>query len=269
MQHQLNLKKPLAFFDLETTGIQIQKDRIVEIAIAKANIDGSIEVKTRRINPGIPIPLEASLVHGIYDEDVKDEPNFRQVAKSLAQFLEGCDLAGFNSNKFDVPMLIEEFLRNDVEFDIKNSKLIDAQRIYHLMEPRNLSAAYKFYCQKDLINAHSAEADVLATLEVLNAQVKHYENAARVDHEGKEYFPIQNDMNVLSQLTTNNLIDFAGRMVYNKEQVAVFNFGKHIGRPVVDVLKSDPSYYEWIMKGEFPMDTKRKLTEIKLKGFQR
>ncbi len=269
MQHQLNLKKPLAFFDLETTGIQIQKDRIVEIAIAKANIDGSVEVKTRRINPGIPIPLEASLVHGIYDEDVKDEPNFRQVAKSLAQFLEGCDLAGFNSNKFDVPMLIEEFLRNDVEFDLKNRKLIDAQRIYHLMEPRNLSAAYKFYCQKELINAHSAEADVLATLEVLNAQVKHYENTPRVDDEGKEFFPIQNDMNVLSQLTTNNLIDFAGRMVYNKDQVPVFNFGKHIGRPVVEVLKSDPSYYDWIMKGEFPLDTKRKLTEIKLQGFQR
>lgn len=269
MQHQLNLKKPLAFFDLETTGIQIQKDRIVEIAIAKANIDGSIEVKTRRINPGIPIPLEASLVHGIYDEDVKDEPNFRQVAKSLAQFLEGCDLAGFNSNKFDVPMLIEEFLRNDIEFDLKNRKLIDAQRIFHLMEPRNLSAAYKFYCQKELINAHSAEADVLATLEVLNAQVKHYENVPRLDDEGKEFFPIQNDMNVLSQLTTNNLIDFAGRMVYNKDQVPIFNFGKYLGRPVADVLKSDPSYYDWIMKGEFPLDTKRKLTEIKLQGFQR
>jgi DNA polymerase-3 subunit epsilon len=268
MQHQLKLKKPLAFFDLETTGIQIQKDRIVEIAIAKANIDGSVEVKTRRINPGIPIPLEASLVHGIYDDDVKDEPSFRQVARSLAQFLEGCDLAGFNSNKFDVPMLVEEFLRNEVDFDVKNRKLIDAQRIYHLMEPRNLSAAYKFYCQKDLENAHSAEADVLATLEVLNAQVQYYADRALVDKEGKEYFPIQNDMTVLSELTSNNLVDFAGRMVYNKDRVPVFNFGKHLGRPVAEVLKAEPSYYDWIMKGEFPMDTKRKLTEIKLKGFQ-
>ena len=268
MQHQLKLKKPLAFFDLETTGIQIQKDRIVEIAIAKANIDGSVEIKTRRINPGIPIPLEASLVHGIYDEDVKDEPMFRQVAKSLSQFLEGCDLAGFNSNKFDVPMLVEEFLRNDVEFDVKNRKLIDAQRIFHLMEPRNLTAAYKFYCQKNLENAHSAEADVLATLEVLNAQVQYYADRVMVDEDGKEYYPIQNDMAVLSQLSTNNLIDFAGRMVYNKNQVAVFNFGKHLGRPVEEVLKAEPSYYDWIMKGEFPLDTKRKLTEIKLKGFQ-
>jgi len=269
MEHQLQLKKPLAFFDLETTGVQVQKDRIVEIAIAKAHIDGSIEIKTRRINPGIPIPLEASLVHGIYDEDVKDEPSFKQVAKSLAQFLEGCDLAGFNSNRFDVPMLVEEFLRNGVDFEVKNRKLIDAQRIYHLMEPRNLSAAYKFYCKKELKNAHSAEADVLATLEVLNAQVKYYENTPLKDENDKEYFPIQNDMSVLNQLSTNNLIDFAGRMVYNKEQVAVFNFGKHMGKPVAEVLAKEPSYYDWILNGEFPEDTKRKLTEIKLSGFKR
>lgn len=172
MEHQLKLNKPLAFFDLETTGVMVNKDRIVEIAIAKANVDGTIEVKTRRVNPGIPIPLEASLVHGIYDDDVKDEPQFKQVAKSLSGFLEGCDLAGFNSNRFDVPMLVEEFYRNEIDFDMKNRKLIDAQRIFHLMEPRNLTAAFKFYCGKDLIGAHGAEADVLATLEVLNAQVK-------------------------------------------------------------------------------------------------
>lgn len=269
MEHQLKLTKPLAFFDLETTGIQVQKDRIVEISIAKANIDGSVDIKTRRVNPGIPIPLEASLVHGIYDEDVKDEPNFKQIAKSMAQFLEGCDLAGFNSNRFDVPMLVEEFLRSDVDFDTKNRRLVDAQRIFHMMEPRNLTAAYKFYCQKDLIGAHGAEADVLATLEVLNAQVKHYENTSMKDAEGNEYFPIQNDVAVLHQLSASNSIDFANRMVYNKDQVAVFNFGKYIGRPIADVLKSDPSYYDWMMKGDFPMDTKRKLTEIKLKGFQR
>lgn len=269
MEHQLKLTKPLAFFDLETTGIQVQKDRIVEISIAKANIDGSVDIKTRRVNPGIPIPLEASLVHGIYDEDVKDEPNFKQIAKSMAQFLEGCDLAGFNSNRFDVPMLVEEFLRSDVDFDTKNRRLVDAQRIFHMMEPRNLTAAYKFYCQKDLIGAHGAEADVLATLEVLNAQVKHYENTSLKDAEGNEYFPIQNDVAVLHQLSASNSIDFANRMVYNKDQVAVFNFGKYIGRPIADVLKTDPSYYDWMMKGDFPMDTKRKLTEIKLKGFQR
>ena len=269
MEHQLQLKRPLAFFDLETTGIMVNRDRIVEISIAKANVDGSIEVKTRRVNPGIPIPLEASLVHGIYDADVQDEPNFKQVAKSLAGFLDGCDLAGFNSNRFDVPMLVEEFLRNDVDFDMKNRKLVDAQRIFHMMEPRNLTAAFRFYCDKELVGAHGAEADVLATLEVLNAQVKRYATTSMIDADGKEYFPIQNDVNKLHELSASNSIDFANRMVYNKEQIAVFNFGKHIGRPILDVLKSDPSYYDWMMKGDFPMDTKRKLTEIKLQGFQR
>lgn len=267
MQHQLNLKKPLAFFDLETTGVNIQRDRIVEICIAKAFPDGNVEVKTRRINPGIPIPAEASAIHGIYDEDVADEPQFKQVGKSLAQYLEGCDLAGFNSNRFDVPLLVEEFLRNGIDFDMKNRKLIDAQRIYHMMEPRNLSAAYQFYCQKTLVNAHSAEADVIATLEVLNAQVQKYANTAVKDEKGQETFPIQNDMQVLGDLTKNNMVDFAGRMVL-KEGKPVFNFGKYIGRSVLEVLKSDPSYYDWIMKGEFSMDTKRKLTEIKLGSFQ-
>jgi DNA polymerase-3 subunit epsilon len=269
MEHQLQLKKPLAFFDLETTGIMVNKDRIVEISIAKANIDGSVEIKTRRVNPGIPIPLEASLVHGIYDADVANEPNFKQVAKSLAGFLEGCDLAGFNSNRFDVPMLVEEFLRAEVDFDMKNRKLVDAQRIFHMMEPRNLTAAYRFYCDKELVGAHGAEADVLATLEVLNAQVKRYETTAMKDSEGKEYFPIQNDVNKLHELSASNSIDYANRMIYNKDKVAVFNFGKHSGRPILEVLKSDPSYYDWIMKGDFAIDTKRKLTEIKLQGFQR
>jgi DNA polymerase-3 subunit epsilon len=269
MEHQLQLNKPLAFFDLETTGILVNKDRIVEISIAKANPDGTVDVKTRRVNPGIPIPLEASLVHGIYDADVANEPNFKQVAKSLAGFLDGCDLAGFNSNRFDVPMLVEEFLRAEVDFDMKNRKLVDAQRIFHMMEPRNLTAAYRFYCDKELVGAHGAEADVLATLEVLNAQVKRYANTTLKDTEGKEYFPIQNDIYKLHELTASNSIDFANRMVYNKDKVAVFNFGKHIGRPILEVLKSDQSYYDWIMKGDFPMDTKRKLTEIKLQGFQR
>jgi DNA polymerase-3 subunit epsilon len=164
---------------------------------------------------------------------------------------------------------VEEFLRNDVDFDMKNRKLVDAQRIFHMMEPRNLTAAFRFYCDKELVGAHGAEADVLATLEVLNAQVKRYANTSMKDAEGKEYFPIQNDVNKLHELSASNSIDYANRMVYNKDKVAVFNFGKYIGRPILEVLKSDPSYFDWMMKGDFPMDTKRKLTEIKLQGFQR
>ncbi len=266
MQHNLILKKPLAFFDLETTGVSVVKDRIVEISIVKAFPDGSIDIKTKRINPTIPIPLEASLIHGIYDADIADCPTFKNIAKSLASQLEGCDLAGFNSNKFDVPMLVEEFLRADVEFEVKNRKMIDAQRIFHMMEPRNLGAALKFYCEKELVGAHSAEADTLATLEVLNAQIKRYEGRVALDDNGKEYNPIVNDMDILHKLTATNLVDFAQRMTY-KGGVEVFNFGKHINKPVMDVLKAEPSYYDWIMKGDFPLDTKRKLTEIKLRAF--
>lgn len=264
--HTLKLKKPLAVIDLETTGINITKDRIVEISIAKANLDGTVETRTKRINPTIPIPLESSLIHGIYDEDIKDEPTFKQMAKSLAQFLEGCDLGGFNSNRFDVPMLVEEFLRVDNNlFDIKNRKLVDVQRIFHLMEPRTLSAAYKFYCQKTLENAHSAEADTMATLEVLCAQVVKYEGVTLKDDTGAEYEPVKNDMEELHKLTSNNLVDFAQRMALNKSGEVVFNFGKNAGKRVVDVLEREPQYYDWIMNNEFPLDTKRKLTEIKLK----
>ncbi len=269
LTHQLNLRKPLAFFDLETTGVSVIKDRIVEICIAKANVDGTVTVKTRRVNPGIPIPLESSLVHGIYDEDVKDEPSFKQIAKSMAQFIEGCDLAGFNSNRFDVPMLVEEFLRNDVEFDLKNRRLIDVQRIFHMMEPRNLGAAYRFYCNKELVDAHSAEADTLATLEILDAQVKRYEGVTIKNEKNELYAPIKNDMDALHELTSSKLVDFAQRMVFNKDGVEVINFGKHTGKPVAQVLKEEPSYYDWMMKGEFPLDTKRKLTEIKLRNFNK
>lgn len=263
--HSLKLKKPVAFIDLETTGINIAKDRIVEISIAKANIDGTVETRTKRINPGIPIPLESSLIHGIYDEDVANEPTFKQIAKSMAQFLEGCDLAGFNSNRFDIPMLVEEFLRVDNNvFDVKNRKLIDAQRIFHLMEPRTLSAAYKFYCKKTLENAHSAEADTLATLEVLCAQVEMYDGVKLTDDKGQEYEPVKNDMEVLHKLSSNNIVDFAQRMALNKEGEVVFNFGKNNGKKVTDVLSREPQYYDWIMNNDFPMDTKRKLTEIKL-----
>ena len=264
--HSLRLRKPLAVIDLETTGINVVRDRIVEISIVKANVDGSVEVKTKRINPTIPIPIESSLIHGIYDADVAGEPTFKQIAKSLAQFLEGCDLAGFNSNRFDIPLLVEEFLRVDNSvFDMKNRKMIDVQRIYHLMEPRNLSAAYQFYCDKSLDNAHSAEADAVATLEVLDAQVKKYEGVKLKDSSGVEYEPVQNDMDVLHQLSSAKLVDFAQRLTLNNAGEVVFNFGKNAGKKVETVLEKEPQYYDWMMNGDFALDTKRKLTEIKLK----
>lgn len=266
-KHNLKLKKPLAVFDLETTGVSVVHDRIVEICIAKAMPNGNVEVKTRRLNPTIPIPLESSLVHGIYDADVVDCPTFKAVAKNLAVFLEGCDLAGFNSNKFDIPILVEEFLRADVPFDTENRNTVDVQRIFHMMEPRNLTAAYKFYCQKDLVGAHGAEADTTATLEILDAQIKHYENAIREDNAGKEITPIVNDMEALHSLFATKTVDYAQRMKYNNQGVPVFNFGKHANKPVLDVLKAEPSYYQWMMNGDFPMDTKNKLTKIKMGSF--
>lgn len=267
LTHQLKLKKPLAIFDLETTGVNIVHDRVVEICIAKAMVDGQVQVLTKRINPTIPIPIESSLIHGIYDEDIKDAPVFKTVARSLAQFLEGADLAGFNSNRFDVPVLVEEFLRAGVEFDISNRKLVDAQRIFHMMEPRNLSAAYRFYCGKELIGAHGAEADTLATLEVLNAQVHKYDGVAIKDEKGNEYVPIRNDMSALHDLFANNVVDLASRMIYNAKGEEIFNFGKHKDRRVAKILEKEPAYYDWMMKGDFPLDTKRKLTEIKLRAF--
>ena len=252
---QLNLRNPLVFFDLETTGIDIAKDRIVEISMVKVMPNGQEIVKTRRINPGMPIPPESTAIHGITDEDVKDCPKFKEIAKSLAAQIEGCDLAGFNSNRFDIPMLAEEFLRAGVDVDLNRRKFIDVQTIFHKMEQRNLTAAYKFYCNKDLANAHSAEADTMATYEVLKAQLDRYPE-------------LENDVNFLSKYSsfTNN-VDFAGRMVYNEKGQEVINFGKYKGRLVEEVLKSDPSYYAWIMNGDFPLNTKKMLTEIRLRGF--
>ena len=254
---QLNLKNPLVFFDLETTGIDIAKDRIVEISMVKVMPNGEEIVKTRRINPGMPIPPESTAIHGITDEDVKDCPKFKEIAKSLAAQIEGCDLAGFNSNRFDIPMLAEEFLRAGVDVDLNRRKFIDVQKIFHKMEQRNLTAAYKFYCNKDLANAHSAEADTMATYEVLKAQLDRYPE-------------LENDVNFLSKYSsfTNN-VDFAGRMVYNEKGQEVINFGKYKGRVVEEVLKSDPSYYAWIMNGDFPLNTKKMLTEIRLRGFNK
>jgi DNA polymerase III subunit epsilon len=265
VQHSLKLKKPLAVIDLETTGVNVAKDRIVEICVVKAMPDGSTEVKTKRINPEIPIPLATSLIHGIYDEDIKDAPTFKQVGKSLAQFLEGCDFAGFNSNRFDIPMLVEEFLRNDIDFDTKSRKFVDVQRIFHQMEPRTLSAAYKFYTGKPMINAHSAEADTLATLEVLCSQIERYDGVAIKDYKDQEYVPVKNDVEALHAFTSSIIVDFAQTMVLNDKKEIVFNFGKHKGKPVKEILKREPNYYDWMQNGDFALDTKRKLTEIKLK----
>ena len=262
---KLNLTKPLAFFDLETTGINVASDRIVEISILKANVDGSTEIKTMKINPGILIPVFTSKIHGIYDKDVKDCPTFKQAGPTLAKFLDHCDLAGFNSNKFDVPILAEEFLRAEVDFDLKGRKLIDVQNIFHFMEPRNLIAAYKFYCGKDLVNAHSAEADTKATYEIFLSQLEKYENTMISDSKGQLYVPVINDMTILSELTnkTKN-VDLAGRIVYNEMGVEVFAFGKHKDKPLVEVFEKEPSYYNWMMNGDFPLYTKKVLTQIRL-----
>ncbi len=263
----LDLKNPLVFFDLETTGTNVSEDHIIELSFVKLTVKGERITKTQRINPGVSIPKDSIQFHGITDEDVKDAPTFKQVAKELANFLEGCDLSGFAVIKFDVPMLVEEFLRADVEFEIKNRKIIDSQKIFHLMEKRNLASAYRFYCHKELIDAHSAEADTIASLEVLEAQVQKYSGQDVVDLKDKKLGTISNDMSVLHDLTNSNLVDLAGRMVLNDKKEEIFNFGKHRGKIVSQVLKNEPMYYDWMMNGNFPLDTKRKLTEIKLRGF--
>jgi len=259
----LILKRPLAIFDLETTGVNVASDRIVEICIIKSNPDGSEETKTLRINPERPIPLESSLIHGIYDEDIANAPTFKEVAQEIVDFLGDADMGGFNSNKFDIPLLMEEFLRVKVPFDIENRFFVDVQNIFHQMEQRTLKAAYKFYCEKDLINAHSAEADVMATLEVLKAQVIRYENQEWQDKSGNVSIPVKNDIEALHTFTNlNRTVDFAGRMVFNNDGIEVFSFGKHKGKAVEEVFRIEPSYYAWMMRGDFPMYTKNCLEKI-------
>jgi len=260
---KLKLKRPLAFFDIEATGINIGVDRIVEISVIKLHPDGSEEVKTWRVNPEMPIPIESSLIHGIYDEHIKDEATFKEIAPLVATFLDNSDLAGFNSNKFDIPMLMEEFLRVGVLFDLDNRHFVDVQNIFHQMEQRTLKAAYQFYCQKDIINAHSAEADTRATMEVLLAQIERYENQEWEDKKGNRSIPVVDHVEGLHKFTNlNRPVDFAGRMAYNENGEEVFNFGKHKGKRVEDVFNLEPSYYSWMMNGDFPLYTKRKLEEI-------
>ncbi len=260
---KLNLKRPLAFFDLEATGINVASDRIVEISILKAMPDGSEEIKTLKINPIIPIPLETSLIHGIYDEDIKDAPKFKEVAQEIIDFLGDADLAGYNSNKFDIPMLMEEFLRVGINFDIDNRKFVDVQNIFHQMEQRTLKAAYKFYCGKDIINAHSAEADIKATYEVLLSQIEKYTGKDYEDRKGNVSQPVKNDVEALHIFTNlNKPVDFAGRMVYNEDNQPLFNFGKHKGKTVFQVFDEEPSYYAWMMNGDFPLYTKNRLEKF-------
>lgn len=260
---KLNLIRPLAFFDLETTGVNVGADRIVEIAILKAMPDGTELIKTMRINPEMPIPLQSSLIHGIYDEHVAGQPTFREAADELAGFIGDADLAGYNSNRFDIPVLLEEFLRAGVDFNMSDRKFVDVQNIFHQMEQRTLKAAYKFYCNKDIINAHSAEADIIATYQVLLAQLEKYKDADFEDKQGNITKPVQNDVDALHTFTNlNKIVDFAGRMVFNEDNEECFNFGKHKGKTVEQVFTAEPSYYSWMLQGDFPLYTKKKLTEI-------
>jgi len=249
----LQLTKPLAFIDLETTGVNLATDRIIEIAIVKVLPDGKRSVKRKLINPGMPIPKQSSDVHGITDEMVKDAPAFKEVAHELKQMLDGCDIGGYNSNRFDIPLLVEEFLRADVDFDMKGRRLLDVQNIFHKMEQRTLSAAYKFYCNKNLDGAHSAEVDASATHEILIAQLERYPDlGTSID-------------SVLKLIGEESIVDFARRFIM-ENGVEIFNFGKYKGKAVADVLRNEPQYYDWMMKGDFPQYTKQKLTEIRTRS---
>jgi DNA polymerase-3 subunit epsilon len=246
----INLTKPLAFIDLETTGINVSADRIVEISILKIAPDNSKESYTQRYNPTIPIPIGASKVHGIYDADVKDLITFKEDVDKVNLFLLGCDLAGFNSNKFDVPLLAEEFSRAGIDFDMSERRLVDVQTIFHKMEARNLGAAYKFYCGKNLDNAHSAEADIVATFEIFKAQLLRYSE-------------LKNDIDFLHTFSSQkDNVDFAARIVRDENGKEIFNFGKHKGKLVEEVFKKEPSYYDWMMNGDFAQNTKKVITAI-------
>ncbi|MCX7549299.1 3'-5' exonuclease [Xanthomarina sp. F2636L] len=252
---QLNLTKPICFFDLETTGVNISNDRIVEIAIIKIYPDGKEERYTRLVNPTIPIPVEVTKIHGISDADVADKPTFKELAKEINNLIKDSDLGGFNSNRFDIPLLAEEMLRADIDFDMKNRLSVDVQTIFHKMEQRTLVAAYKFYCDKNLEDAHSAEADTFATYEVLKAQVAKYDD-------------LENNTKFLAEFSSRKkFADFAGFLVYNKEGEECFSFGKHKGKRVVDVLETEPGYFGWLLNADFPLYTKKVLTSIKLRSF--
>lgn len=254
---KLNLKNPLVFFDLETTGINTTTDRIVQIAYHKVYPNGKEETKSYFINPEMLIPAEATEIHKITNEMVADCPTFKSVAREIARDIEGCDLAGFNSNRFDIPLLAEELLRAEVDIDLSKRKFVDVQVVFHKMEQRTLTAAYKFYCDKSLEGAHDAKADTIATYEVLQAQLDRYPE-------------LENSIEFLSKFTTqNNNVDYAGKFIYNSKNEEIFNFGKYKGQRVTDVLKTDTGYYGWMMQGDFPLHTKKILTSIKLRDFNK
>ena len=243
---KISIDRPLAFFDLETTGVTIGADRIIEIAILRLNTDGSKTEFTSRVNPGIPVPAFVTELTKITDADLKDQPAFSQIAEKVRDLLDGCDLAGYNSNKFDVPFLVEEFHRSGCEFSLTGRRLVDVQNIFHKMEPRTLAAAYKFYCAKDLTNAHAADADTNATFEIFCAQLERYPELHN------------KDVDYLHKFTNlHNTVDLAGRLVYNDQGKEIVNFGKHKGKYIFDVFQTEPSYYEWIMRGDFSRDTKQ------------
>ncbi|MCU0457201.1 MAG: 3'-5' exonuclease [Bacteroidales bacterium] len=252
---ELKLKRPIVFLDLETTGVNVASDRIVEISLLKISPNGKEQWMTTLVNPEMPIPPKVTALHGISDADVAKAPAFREIAKNLASFLEGCDLAGYNAVRFDIPVLAEEFLRTDIDFNFRKRRYVDVQVIFHKKEQRTLSAAYQFYCRKELENAHSAEADTAATYEILKSQLDMYTD-------------LENDVEKLANFSSfGNNVDFAGRIILDENGVEVFNFGKHKGKSVEQVFSEEPSYYSWMMNGDFPLYTKKVLTEIKLRAF--
>lgn len=266
---KLQFSRPIAFLDLETTGVDVATDRIVEIAIIKLYPDETMEKFEFRVNPTVPIPKSSSLIHGIYDADVANEPTFKELSKKLFKLLFDCDLAGYNSNKFDIPLLAEEFLRVGIDFDISEKNMIDVQNIFHKLERRTLAAGYRFYCGKILDNAHNAMADTEATLEIFRAQMNRYLGQPLEDDRGNELIPFDEDVSSIHKFSkAQNCVDLMGRIVYNEDDVEVFNFGKYKGRSVIDVFKKDPGYYSWMMNGDFPMYTKKVLRQLKEKMAQ-
>ena len=263
---ELKIEKPIAFFDLETTGTNIATDRIVQVAVIKLTPGGKEEELDQLINPEIPIPEETTLIHGISDADVADQPTFREFAPELDLFLKDCDLAGYNSIKFDIPFLVEEFLRADVDFDLKDRRVVDVQNIFHKMEPRTLKAAYRYYCGKNLDMAHNAAADTMATYEVLKAQLDMYKDTEYTDADGTVSIPVQNDVKALHSFSyfTKN-VDLVGHIIFNDKQQEVFNFGKYKGRTVEDVFRKERAYYDWMMKSKFPKSTKKVISAIKMR----
>jgi DNA polymerase-3 subunit epsilon len=263
---KLNLTRPLVFFDLETTGVNVGTDKIVEISMLKVMPDNSTILRTELINPGIHIPAEVSKIHGIFDKDVADKPYFEKVAPSISDFIKGCDLAGYNLMKFDIPLLVEEFLRLGLDFDLRGIHIIDVQNIFHRMEQRNLRAAYKFYCHESLENAHTAEADTIATYKILESQLDFYKETPYVDENEMETFPIKNNVSDLSTFSTaNRNVDLMGHIVFDEKDREIFNFGKHKGKTLEHVFSVEPNYYDWMMKADFPLYTKKIIHSIRLR----